>query len=178
MTCPLCCAAATATVPNHSLRSIVEAAHANSVAGPSLTHEMEERIQKANVDEGKVEMIRQYVAMHSLAEARMSVLGAEKAAAQDEWEQTERSAAVDTKVLDYLRTEESSLLQNIQKLAGELDMVRQQMSEKTAGLSSTEQQQQAVSGKLSELNASLAAISQESLKARTFLSHLAPELEL
>ena len=189
--CPLCRAPVDASAPNHTLRAMIvgqeEAGGAGAGGGGQgsgvggdrvLTPQLEERIRESNANPTHVEQIREYLSMYSLAEARGRVLQAERAAAAEELAKHEKEKAVSGQVIEYLATEENGVIAHMQRLAKELEVVRAQLREKTEVLRLQEASHSAAAGRVADLDTSLAAIAQETVKARAFLSHLAPNLNL
>eukprot|EP01060_Flectonema_neradi_P022015 TRINITY_DN3018_c1_g1_i1.p1 TRINITY_DN3018_c1_g1~~TRINITY_DN3018_c1_g1_i1.p1 ORF type:complete len:278 (+),score=28.46 TRINITY_DN3018_c1_g1_i1:160-993(+) len=179
--CPLCRAGISSTVPNHSLRCIIEAyAHDTINSGPQkvrLNPAFETAIEQIS-DPESIDQIRDYVSMYSMAEARSKVLIAEQQSSRDELEAVTKTVDVDKQVVLYLTNEQHQIQDQIARLTSELAVVQSQLSDKQEAVKAGGETQQKLDDRIQELQKSITAIDRESLKAKTILSHLAPDLDL
>eukprot|EP01063_Lacrimia_lanifica_P012745 TRINITY_DN19438_c0_g1_i1.p1 TRINITY_DN19438_c0_g1~~TRINITY_DN19438_c0_g1_i1.p1 ORF type:complete len:239 (+),score=86.68 TRINITY_DN19438_c0_g1_i1:70-786(+) len=175
--CPLCRTAIDNAVPNHSLRQVIEAAHGGAPEEEGgLSSDLERAI--AGVDPETAKQIREYVSMYSMAEARCNVLEQEQHAAEEELAAVSNASKVDKQVAEYLASEEAQILQNIERLTKELEVVRYQLAERATSVADNDIKEADARQRVADIKQSIATIGRDTLKARTILSHLAPNLEL
>eukprot|EP01064_Diplonema_japonicum_P015708 TRINITY_DN23506_c0_g1_i1.p1 TRINITY_DN23506_c0_g1~~TRINITY_DN23506_c0_g1_i1.p1 ORF type:complete len:237 (+),score=44.03 TRINITY_DN23506_c0_g1_i1:33-743(+) len=179
--CPFCRESIQSTVVNRSLKSIIETysteAGGKGSAGTEFSPEIERALQEIR-DDSKKDQVREYLRMYSMAEARCGVLQGEKDAASNDMEELKQQQVVDEKVAAYLRQEEVQLQDQIAKLTQELQVVSQQLNDRTEALTAAASEQHLLTAKADDLQNSIDAISRDTLKAQTFLSHLAPHIQL
>ena len=181
--CPLCRSKITSTVPNHSLRCIIEAYAYDTINSGSggqkvRLHPSFESAIEHHSDPDNVDQIRDYVSMYTMAEARSKVLVAEQQTSKDEHSNITKTIDVDKQVAAYLINEQHQLNDQITKLSNELKMVQSQLIDRQEAIKAGGEVQLKLEDRIQELDKSITTIDRESLKAKTIVGHLAPDLDL
>eukprot|EP01059_Diplonema_ambulator_P018158 TRINITY_DN30357_c0_g1_i1.p1 TRINITY_DN30357_c0_g1~~TRINITY_DN30357_c0_g1_i1.p1 ORF type:complete len:250 (+),score=49.12 TRINITY_DN30357_c0_g1_i1:58-807(+) len=176
--CPVCRSAIQMCVMNQSLKSIIEA-YSKETTGAvvQFSSHIEEGLS-AIENEETVQKVREYIQMYSLAEARCGVLAAELETAMSDLSKSKQQQIIDEKVATYLLQEKGELQEQISRMTQELEVVSQQLNERHESVADAIQTQNSLAQKIVQLQRSIDTISVDTLKAKTFISHLAPHIEL